>query len=69
MWVDGYEKCKIYDLKNHAFGKLHEKALRPYKASIVKLPTDDNQKEIVTSVSVDEVCRLKRKAYMLCRER
>ena len=61
-WIDGYTSGKLDGLKDHAKGEPHKKAMRSYKVSVLSLPAEKNQKEIDTSVSQEEIARLKRKA-------
>ena len=61
-WIDGCTGARLVELKEHCNGKPQMKALRSFKASVLKMPAEVGQKDIDTSVSADEMERLERKA-------
>ena len=57
-WMDGYNGGRLALLKCHCSGKPNVKTLRSFKASVLKTPAEVDQKEVDTSVSLDEFKRL-----------
>lgn len=55
---------RFITFQKHPTGKPHESAVRAYKVQVLGLPLEKKQKEINTSVSTDEIYRLKRKLIL-----
>ena len=60
-WIDNYSEERLVSLKNSCNGKSHIKALHSFKVSFLKIPVEVGQKEVNTSLLLDEFKRLKRK--------
>ena len=58
-WIEGYCGGRLASIKGHCNGKPHMKTLGSFKASVLKIPVKVGQKEVDTSVSLDELKRLK----------
>ena len=62
-WIDGYTGgAKLCGLKEHVGGKPHGKVMRSFKATVLKLPSENDQRELETSITPEEMSRLTRKA-------
>ena len=47
-WIDGYTAAKLCGLKEHVGGKPDGKAMRSFKATVLKLPSENDQRELET---------------------
>ena len=45
-WIDGYTGANLCGLKEHVGGKPHGKAMRSFKATVLKLPSENDQREL-----------------------
>ena len=58
----GYRGARLATINDHYNGKPQMKAWCSFKASVLKTPAEVGQKEVGTSVSLDEFKRLKKKS-------
>ena len=60
--IDGYTGAKLCGFKDHVGVKPHGKAMRSFEATVLKLPSENDQREFETSITPEEISCLTRKA-------
>ena len=69
-WIDGYTGAKLCGLEEHVCGKSHGKAMRSFKETVLKLPSENDQRELEMSITPEDMSLLMRKvniAYFIAK--